>query len=225
MALGTMGFKRVVVDGGVEILYNSEYVGDALTLDTGAFTDGICKAGTPIAVDGTKAAVTGGTKGTWTLTISTAFANDETLIINGETFTCAAAEDVAAKKFAGANATAQAASLVKMCGNDKFTVAAASGVITFTQKNADSAGAAPTASTEATTGVIGDVTKGTSAVDGTNNVYGILLHDVYADRPQGTVVIGGYIAKARAEEHMGDTYAQSVIDALKNVVFIDKDAE
>lgn len=223
MALGTMGFTRTVVDGGYEILYNSEYVGDALTLDTGAFTDGLCKAGTPIAIDGTKAAISGGTKGTWTLTISTAFANDESLIINGKTFTCAAAEDVAAKKFAGENATAQAASLAKMCGNDKFTVAAASGVITFTQKDADSAGAAPTASTEATTGVISDITAGTPAVDGTNNVYGILLHDVASDRPQGTVVIGGYIAKARAEEHMGGTYAQSVIDALKNVVFIDKD--
>lgn len=53
MALGTMGFNRRVVANTVEILFNSEYTGRALTLDTAAFTDGVCKAGTPIALDGT----------------------------------------------------------------------------------------------------------------------------------------------------------------------------
>lgn len=53
MALGTMGFTRGSIDGNVEILFNSEYTGRALTLDTAAFTDGVCKAGTPIALDGT----------------------------------------------------------------------------------------------------------------------------------------------------------------------------
>ena len=53
MAQAEMGFKRREVNGSVEILFNSEYVGRALTLDTAAFVDGVCKAGTPIALNGT----------------------------------------------------------------------------------------------------------------------------------------------------------------------------
>lgn len=53
MALGTMNYNRRVVPNTVEILFNSEYTGRALTLDTTAFTEGVCKAGTPIALNGT----------------------------------------------------------------------------------------------------------------------------------------------------------------------------
>lgn len=109
MAYGTMKNTRQVVDNSVEILFNSEYVGRALTLDTAAFTDGVCKAGTPIALDGT-------------------VANDATAV-------------------------------------------------------------------------------------------GILLVDVYEERPQGTVVIGGYIHTARAQDHSGVTIADAAKTALKNVVF------
>lgn len=52
MALGTMGYTKASVDVGPEILYNHDYIGKAVTLDTGAFTNGVCKAGTPIGVDG-----------------------------------------------------------------------------------------------------------------------------------------------------------------------------
>ena len=97
------------VGGDVQILYNSEYVGDAITLDTAAFTDGVCKAGTPVAEDGTKT---------------------------------------------------------------------------------------------------------------TDAAFGILLHDVYADRPQGTVVIGGYINTSVAQAHSGVTYSDTIKAALKNVVFM-----
>ena len=45
MALGTMNYNRRVVPNTVEILFNSEYTGRALTLDTTAFTEGVCKAG------------------------------------------------------------------------------------------------------------------------------------------------------------------------------------
>lgn len=53
MALAEMKTTHRVVDSGVEILWNSRYVGRALTLDTTAFTDGVCKAGTPISGTGT----------------------------------------------------------------------------------------------------------------------------------------------------------------------------
>lgn len=221
MALGTMGYTRTVVDGDVEILYNSEYVGDAITLDVSAFTNGVCKAGNGIAKDGKKASVTGGTKGTWSVAISTAFAEDETIVINGVTFTCAATESIDDKKFAGANATAQGTSLAKMASDENFDVTASSGTLTFTQKEPNASGNAPTATTTATTGAIGEVTKGTSAVDGTYDVYGILLHDVYIGRPQGTVVIGGYIDVARAVAHTGNEYNAALMSALKNVEFID----
>lgn len=52
MALGTMNFERKTVGMNPEILYNSEYVGKAVTLDTTAFTNHVCKAGTPISADG-----------------------------------------------------------------------------------------------------------------------------------------------------------------------------
>ena len=109
MAYGNMKNSRQVVDNSVEILFNSEYVCRALTLDTAAFTEGVCKAGTPIAQNGT-------------------VANDATAV-------------------------------------------------------------------------------------------GILLVDVHEDRPQGTVVIGGYIHTARAQEHSGVTVADAAKTALKNVVF------
>lgn len=110
MALESMGYTTKTAGGGVEILYNSDYTANAVTLDTTAFTDGVCKAGTPIAASGAKAA--------------------------------------------GADAA------------------------------------------------------------------GILLHDVDQARPQGTVVIGGYINTAVAEAHSGAAYDDAIKTALKNVVFM-----
>lgn len=110
MALEQMGYRRKVVTGDVEILYNSEYVGDALTLDTTAFTNGVCLAGTPVTAKGTKA----------------------------------------------------------------------SGADTF----------------------------------------GILLHDVAQERPQGTAVIYGYINTDVAQKHSGVTISDAMKAALKNVIFM-----
>lgn len=112
MAKEAMGYTAKSVEGTVEILYNSEYVGDAVTLDASAFTDGVCKAGTPIAATGKKAA------------------------------------------------------------------------------------------------------------DDGSDAAGILLWDVPQDRPQGTVVIGGYINTAAAQSHSGATIDDAVKAALKNVVFM-----
>lgn len=109
MALAEMAVTHSKVTGDVEILFNAEYVGRAVTLDTAAFTEGVCKAGTPISAVG-------------------AVANDA-------------------------------------------------------------------------------------------SVMGILLHDVYEERPQATVVIGGYIHTERAQAHSGVTVAETAKTALKNVVF------
>lgn len=109
MANQAMGFEHVAANDGVEILYNSDYVGKAVTLDTTAFADKVCKAGTPISKAG--------------------------------------------------------------------------------------------------------------AVANSASAFGILLHDVYQDRPQGTIVIGGYINTAVAQNHSGVTVADEAKTAMKNVVF------
>lgn len=120
MAHEVMGFSRKTVDSGVEILFNSEYVGMAVTLDTTAFTNGVCEAGTPIAKDGKK----------------------------------------------------------------------------------------------------GVTTPGANGAAGTTTAFGILLADVHQDRPQATIVIGGYINTAVASAHSGVTYDAETKTALKNVVFM-----
>ena len=109
MAIGEMSFVRNNVNVAPEILYNAEYVGNAITLDSAAFTNGVCKAGTPIGAGGV-------------------------------------------------------------------------------------------------------VANSASAM-------GVLLHDVYEERPQGTIVIGGYIHTARAKAHSGVTIADAAKSAMKNVVF------
>lgn len=56
MAKAPMKAYAGAVPGSVEILYKSNYEAEAVTLDTAAFTDGVCKAGTPMTRNGTKAA-------------------------------------------------------------------------------------------------------------------------------------------------------------------------
>lgn len=110
MARGSMEYARAASTARVEILYNSAFVGRAITLDTAAFTNGVCKAGTPISAAG--------------------------------------------------------------------------------------------------------------AVANTADAIGILLDDVYIERPQATLVYQGAIRKAVAEAHSGLTYADAMMAALKNVVFM-----
>lgn len=109
MALANMAVKRSTVTTDPEILYNARYTGKALTLDEAAFTEGVCKAGTPIGEGG--------------------------------------------------------------------------------------------------------------VVANNGNAIGVLLHDVYLERPQATVVIGGYIHTKRAEDHSGVTIGTEAKAAMKNVVF------
>lgn len=63
MAKAPMQTTGQVVSTGVEILYKSHYEGEAITLDTTAFTNGVCKAGTPMTIAGKKATTTAGTSG------------------------------------------------------------------------------------------------------------------------------------------------------------------
>lgn len=56
MTKAPMKTTAEVVPGGVEILYKSDYEAEAITLDTAAFTDGVCKAGTPMTRTGAAAA-------------------------------------------------------------------------------------------------------------------------------------------------------------------------
>ena len=46
------------------------------------------------------------------------------------------------------------------------------------------------------------------------NAYGILLHDVYEDRPQSAVLKQAYIHTGRAQEHSGLTYDAALVSAL-----------
>lgn len=109
MAFANMGFTRSAVNSTPEILFNADYVGDAITLDTTAFADGLCKAGTPIGEGG--------------------------------------------------------------------------------------------------------------VIANTADAKGILLHDVAVERPQATIVIGGYINTEVAQKHSGVTIAEVAREAMKNVVF------
>lgn len=206
---------------------------DATGVDADANSKKILKAGTPMYGNlesrntaFVKASTSGGTKGTWTCAISTAFAEDETIVINGVTYTCGSTQDKATKVFAGANAGAQAASLVAIVEDDKFDLTNTSGTITFTQKIADSSGSAPVVTTTATTGAIGSVTAGTSPVSGTNNANCILLHDVDVTGLSGgatknsQVVIFGTIDISKLELDVQALITSDVKDNLKMIQFV-----
>ena len=56
-------------------------------------------------------------------------------------------------------------------------------------------------------------------VDNTGTVVGILLRDVFEDRPQGTLLKKAYINEDVAEAHSGVTYDNAVKAALPMIVF------
>lgn len=120
MSLASMGYTGNSVAGEIEILYKSNYEAEAITLDTTAFTDGVCKAGTPMAKDGKKAVTT----------------------------------------------------------------------------------------------------PGASGAAATTTAFGVLLSDVYKDRPQGSVVYFGTINEDVAKAHSGVTIDDTMKAAMKNVVFM-----
>ena len=163
----------------------------------------IAKAGTPIVVDFSNlqadvSASVGPTLGVFTVQITTAFAANEKITIEGVDYTCAATEDVDGKKFAGATAAAQITSLLKMVTTDKYDVAAVSGAtdkLGFTQKTVDvSDTTGPTVTKTSSTGAIGSVTKVTTP-DAGATANAVLLHDVdvTAGKANGTALYFGVV--------------------------------
>lgn len=189
----------------------------------------IAKAGTPIAVNFANlqadvAEAVGPTPGVFTLQITTAFAADEKLTIEGVDYTCAATEDVAGKKFAGANAAAQVTSLLKMVTTEDYdvaAVAAATDKLGFTQKVADvSDQSGPTVSKTSSTGAIGSVTKVTTPDAGTTG-NAVLLHDVdvTAGKANGTALYVGVVNVNRLDADVAAKVAYGV-NVVGGVSFI-----
>ena len=146
----------------------------------------IAKGGTPLVVDFANrqadvAAPVGPTLGVFTLQIATAFANDESITIEGVTYTKKASESVDNKQFTGSTAADQITSLLKMVTTEKYDVAAVSGAtdkLGFTQKILDvSDTSGPTVSKTSSTGAIGSVTK-TATASASITANAVLLHDV-----------------------------------------------
>ncbi len=189
----------------------------------------IAKAGTPIFVNfgnlqADVVAAVGPTAGVFTLQITTAFAKDEVITIAGVNYTCAEAEDVEGKLFAGANAAAQITSLLKMVKTDKYVVAAVSGAtdkLGFTQKTADVTDTTgPTVSKTSTTGVIGSVTKVTDPSAGTTG-NAVLLHDVdvTAGKANGTALFVGVVNTNRLDADVRAMIAYGV-NVIGGVSFV-----
>lgn len=189
----------------------------------------IAKAGTPIAVNFANlqadvVAAEGPTAGVFTLQITTAFAADESITIDGVTYTCKAAESVDDKQFAGANAAAQVTSLLKMVTTEKYNVAAVAGAtdkLGFTQKVADvSDTSGPTVSKTSTTGAIGSVTKVTDPSAGTTG-NAVLLHDVDVTdgKANGTALFFGVVNVNRLEADVAAkvAYGVNVVGAVSFV--------
>lgn len=51
-----------------------------------------------------------------------------------------------------------------------------------------------------------------------DSVWGILLSDVFEDRPIGTVLKKGYLNKKRINEHAGEDIPSAVLEALPMIV-------
>lgn len=208
--LNKSGITKTTYGAPTQILANVELqasigciVPQSLVANADANGKKIAKAGTPIVVDFSDrqadvAATVGPTLGVFTLQITTAFAADEKLTIDGVDYTCAAAEDVDGKKFAGATAAAQVTSLLKMVTTDKYNVAAVSGAtdkLGFTQKTVDvSDTSGPTVSKTSSTGAIGSVTK-TATPDAGTTGNAVLLHDVdvTGGKANGTALYFGIV--------------------------------
>lgn len=204
------GITKVTYGNSTQILANVDLqasvgcrVPQSLVPDADANGKKIAKAGTPIIVDFSNlqadvSAPVGPTLGLFTLQITTAFAADEVLTIDGVNYTCKATESVSDKQFAGANAAAQITSLLKMVTTEKYDVAAVSGAtdkLGFTQKVVDvSDTSGPTVSKTSSTGAIGDVTKVTTPDAGTT-ANAVLLHDVdvTAAKANGTALYFGVV--------------------------------
>ena len=184
-------------------------VPQSLVPDADANGKKIAKAGTPIVVNfgnlqADVSAAVGPTLGVFTVQITTAFAADEVITIDGVNYTCASTEDVANKKFAGATAAAQVTSLLKMVKTTNYNVGSVSGAtdkLGFTQKVVDvSDTTGPVVSATSSTGAIGSVTK-TETPDAGSTANAVLLHDVDVTnkKANGTALYFGVVNTNRLD--------------------------
>lgn len=213
--------KQILVADETAVTFGAQ-IGNS-GVDADANGKKILKAGTPLygnLLDRdtafVKATTTEGTKAVFSVQITTAFAADEVLTIDGVDYTCAAAEDVETKKFAGANAAAQVTSLKKMVVAEGYTTGGSSDTLTLTQKVVDTSDTGPTVSKTATTGAF-TKTKTTSAVDGSTNANAVLLHevDVTAGDENGTIISVGHIDLLKLDDDVKALIPSSVVTALK----------
>lgn len=237
------GITNVVGASPVQILFNVEHqmsVGIVVdkTIPSYVTENGrkIIKAGTPLSgnllsrsTPFSSGAASEGTKGVFTIQITTAFAADEKITIDGVDYTCKTTESVADKQFAGANAAAQVTSLLKMVTTAKYNVDSVSGAtdkIGFTQKVADGSDTTgPTVSKTSSTGAIGSVTKVTDPVSGTSSAVGVLLHDVDITdgNANGSLLIWGFVNLDRLGASTQALITSGVKTALAGKVYFLKD--
>ena len=62
-----------------------------------------------------------------------------------------------------------------------------------------------------------------TTTEGVSNVVGVLLSDVYADRPIGTIVVHGFIDVQAAEGHSHVTIDDATKAALPMIAFLEGD--
>ena len=165
------------------------------------------------------------TKGVYTVSITVAASFDDTLMVEGVAYTCAATESVEDKKFIGATVAAQITSLLKMVVCDDFVVTSGAGVadtLQFTQKVAKT-GDVPvvTATAVPSTGtlVIGDVTTVAEADTGvaTSNANCVLLHDIEfsgSSDANATVLVHGMVDKSKVDTVTAALITDAVVAAL-----------
>lgn len=201
----------------------------SLVPDADANGKKIAMAGTPIIVNFANlqadvSAPVGPTLGVFTVQITTAFANDEKITIDGVDYTKKATESVEDKQFAGSTAAEQVTSLLKMVTTEKYNVAAVAGAtdkIGFTQKIVDVNDTdGPTVTKTSSTGAIGDVAKVTTPDAGTT-ANAVLLHDVDVTngKANGTALYFGVVNINRLD---ADTQAKVVagVNTIGAVTFV-----
>lgn len=235
--LNKSGITRDTMVATKQILANVELqasVGCVVGHNSGVNVNGrnIIKAGTPVYGNLDKrttpfvpeTTIDTGTKGVYTVQITTGAVAGDKITISGTTYECAAAEDVGGKKFAGGTIAAQVTSLLKMVVVEDFVVAAVDGAtdkIGFTQV-VPGIGTKPTAvvtkAAENGAMVVGAVATATPPDAGTqiSNANGIILHDVdvTTGNANATLLIFGFVNTNRLDTDVAIKITPAVKTAL-----------
>lgn len=162
----------------------------------------------PVIADGTEAPAA------WAFSITTAFAADESLTVDGTTYTCKATENVGSKQFAGSTAAEQVTSLLKMLTSTDYTFKAGpdDDLIEAWQKTPSATETAPVISKTSSTGAISEIEKVASYNRTEANA--VLLHDidVTAGDGNGAALILGIVNFNRL-----NAFVQNIIHTGVNI--------